>query len=74
MIIALTNFEALCDFRPIDDIKKSLSDVSELAACVGKDWESLTLRDWFTNLMKCDPGVVKQQLLALKVIEDLAVF
>lgn len=67
MIIALTDFEALCDFRPIDEIKKSLSDVPELAACIGKEWENLDLRDWFTNLMKCDPDFVKQQLLTLKV-------
>jgi len=67
MIIALTDFEALCDFRPIEAIRESILDVPELAACLGEDWENLGLRDWFTHLMKCEPSFVQEKLILLKV-------
>lgn len=66
MIIALTDFEALCDFRPFSVIRDHIGQVPQLARCIGSDWESMSLKDCFTALMKCDPETVRQELLSFK--------
>jgi mannose-6-phosphate isomerase len=66
MLIALTDFEALCDFRPLSVIRGHLRDVPQLARCVGDGWEAMTLQECFTALMKCDASVVREQLTDLK--------
>ena len=73
MAIALTPFEALCGFRPIDEIKTYLETIPELRAIVGEDIIheltpvsevplNLSLKQCFQSLMTCDEIVVAQQL------------
>ena len=66
MIIALTDFEALCDFRPFSVIQEHIRAISQLKSCIGDNWESLTLKECFTALMKCDPNLVRDQLASFK--------
>ena len=66
MLIALTDFEALCDFRPFSVIKEHIGLIPQLARCIGADWQNLELKDCFTNLMKCDADKVRQELLSFK--------
>ncbi|XP_054266570.1 mannose-6-phosphate isomerase-like isoform X1 [Macrosteles quadrilineatus] len=37
MAVALTDFEALCGFRPLDEIKQFLDRIPELRSCMGQD-------------------------------------
>jgi len=70
MIIALTDFEALCDFRPFSVIRQHIVEVPQLARCIGDNWESLDLKECFTSLMKCNPETVRKELLSL--LEDVS--
>lgn len=70
--IALTEFEGLCGFRPLSEIKNFLQEVPELKSAVGDKAENLIssdaanykepLKDCFENLMNCDPEVLKKNL------------
>lgn len=76
MAIALTPFEALCGFRPLNEIKQFLIDYPEFRNVVGhsvahefisnfeKDGKQ-SLKNLFSSLMKADDGVVKKELEAL---------
>ena len=66
MIIALTKFEALCDFRPFSVIREHIREIPQLAKCIGAQWESMTLKECFTALMKCDPKIVQEELASFK--------
>jgi len=70
--IALTEFEGLCGFRPLSEIKTFLQEVPELKSAVGNKVDDLIssdgtnykepLKDCFENLMNCDPDVLKKNL------------
>lgn len=71
--IALTPFEALCGFRPINEIKDYLNNIPELVAVIGEtDVNSLlraadsmasdVLQQCFRSLMTCDSNEVTRQL------------
>ncbi|KAF5303326.1 hypothetical protein FQA39_LY10065 [Lamprigera yunnana] len=71
--IALTKFQALCGFRPIEEIKWFMKNVRELRAIVGTDKaeklicsneqnEKDTLKLCFRSMMMCSVDVVKKQL------------
>ncbi|KAL0124075.1 hypothetical protein PUN28_006103 [Cardiocondyla obscurior] len=73
LAIALSPFETLCGFRPIDEIKDYLNNIPELFAVVGENnilnlsqaAVSLTddaLKQCFYSLMTCDSTKVQQQL------------
>ncbi|KAH0955816.1 hypothetical protein HN011_004240 [Eciton burchellii] len=73
LAIALTNFEALCGFRPIDEIKLFLQKIPELHVLMKENnvrslFEaddsivSDILRQCFYNLMTCNSNEVTQQL------------
>lgn len=73
LAIALTNFEALCGFRPIEEIKDYLHNIPELYAVIGETTISLllgatdsmisnALQKCFYNLMTCDSNEVDRQL------------
>ncbi|XP_046383477.1 mannose-6-phosphate isomerase [Ischnura elegans] len=70
--IALTPFEALCGFRPMEEIKNFLKSIEELRQLIGEDvvlklingGESETeaaLKACFTELMKCPDELVAVQ-------------
>ncbi|XP_077264341.1 mannose phosphate isomerase [Temnothorax americanus] len=76
LAIALCPFEALCGFRPIDEIKDYLNNISELFAVVGEtnvhrlsqaadSTISDALQQCFYSLMTCDSNKVTQQLRSL---------
>ncbi|CAM1332674.1 MPI (predicted) [Pycnogonum litorale] len=73
MAIALTKFQALCGFRPVDEILKHLNDIPELSVVVGdgniqelqNEKSSLALRKCFTSLMTCGNNVVEDNLAKL---------
>lgn len=82
MAIAVSSFEALCGFRPVEEIKEYLEYIPELCAVVGKEnAENLSsanlskanstpshhLQQCFYSLMDCDPGKVAKQLQKLIV-------
>ena len=72
--VALTQFEGLCGFRPLEEIKGFLAAVPELREVT--DHESLLsssqenytaqLRLCFESLMTCKPEVLKEQLRVLE--------
>lgn len=73
LAIALTPFEALCGFRPINEIKDYLNNIPELVAVIGEINVTLLLRaadsaigdalqQCFRCLMTCDPNEVTRQL------------
>ena len=78
MAIALTPFEALCGFMPVQSIAPYLKHTPEFAAlipqpaidrflaCVEPELESADykgpLRDVFSSFMAADAGLVKEQL------------
>jgi len=73
LAIALTNFEALCGFRPVDEIKLFLRKIPELHVLMKENnvcslFEaddsivSDILRQCFYNLMTCNSNEVAQQL------------
>ncbi|XP_011335760.2 mannose-6-phosphate isomerase isoform X1 [Ooceraea biroi] len=76
LAIALTDFEALCGFRPIDEIKLRLQKLPELRIVMGRtnvhslfeaddSMVSDTLRQCFHSLMTCDSDEVARQLKCL---------
>ncbi|NWU66429.1 MPI isomerase, partial [Pterocles burchelli] len=79
MAIALTPFEGLCGFRPVEEIVAFLQSVPELRALVGEvaaeqlersgsddpRGVSAALRVCFTRLMKCEKKVFVEQLNTL---------
>ncbi|XP_011859434.1 PREDICTED: mannose-6-phosphate isomerase isoform X2 [Vollenhovia emeryi] len=76
LAIALCPFEALCGFRPIDEIKDYLNNIPELFAVIGEidvcllsqatdSTISEALQQCFHNLMTCDSKEVIQQLRGL---------
>jgi len=73
LAIALTPFEALCGFRPINEIKDYLNNIPELVTVIGETNVSLllqaadsmvndALQQCFHNLMTCDSNEVTRQL------------
>lgn len=73
LMIALTEFEALCGFRPIEEIKEYLELLPELRAVIGEDLvhECMIINDsenieplkkCFRSLMMCDHNLVILQL------------
>nr|CAB3263933.1 mannose-6-phosphate isomerase-like [Phallusia mammillata] len=76
MAIALTQFEALCGFRPVKEINDFLEAVPELAAVVGEEAvtllkndhpvkgksTSVALKACFTKVILCEKAVREQQL------------
>lgn len=76
LAIALCPFEALCGFRPIDEIKDYLNNIPELFAIVGEtnvcrlsqaadSMISDALQQCFYSLMTCDFNEVTRQLRSL---------
>lgn len=77
LAVALTPFEALCGFRPIEEIKHFLEVVPELRAVVGQEVASellvsdeagmhQALKNCFHSLMTCPEETVQTQLQALQ--------
>ena len=73
--IALTNFEGLCGFRPLEEIQGFFKTIPELAAvcdqCDGlmaatQDNYEESLRKCFESLMLCTKETLQQQLQSLK--------
>jgi len=73
MALALTDFVALCGFRPFDTIAGYLQNVPQLAALVPsealeafvKNQSAETFKAVFAAIMSADPALVKNQLQAL---------
>ncbi|XKL62739.1 hypothetical protein PGB90_002572 [Kerria lacca] len=63
LAIALTTFEALCGFRPLDEIKKFFSNIPELSDLIGiEKVEKLLKSDEFSyknNLKNCFESLIK---------------
>ncbi|XP_010899641.1 mannose-6-phosphate isomerase isoform X2 [Esox lucius] len=87
MAIALTHFEGLCGFRPLEEIIGFLKSVPEFHALVGNEAAeelqssvgdarrtSLALKKCFTRMMNCEKKVFVDQLnmLVKRVSEDAA--
>ncbi|XP_018621208.2 mannose-6-phosphate isomerase [Scleropages formosus] len=84
MAIALTHFEGLCGFRPVEEIVGFLKSVPEFHALVGNEAaEELrgsvgtmgqALRKCFTRMMNCEKKVFVDQLnmLVKRVTEEAA--
>lgn len=73
LAIALTPFEALCSFRPIEEIKEYLKLLPELRTVIGENIvnefmmtndcnDILPLKNCFHSLMTCDHDLVTLQL------------
>ncbi|XP_011642247.1 mannose-6-phosphate isomerase isoform X1 [Pogonomyrmex barbatus] len=73
LAIALSPFEALCGFRPIDEIRDYLNNIPELLAVVGENninrlfqatdsTINAALQQCFHSLMTCDSNEVTRQL------------
>ncbi|KAF2882815.1 hypothetical protein ILUMI_23327 [Ignelater luminosus] len=74
LAIALTPFEALCGFRPINEIQNFVKNVRELRAIIGTDTAErfLTtedgagtkeiLKECFKNMMTCSQDQITEQL------------
>ncbi|TRY96024.1 hypothetical protein DNTS_002171 [Danionella cerebrum] len=87
MAIALTPFEGLCGFRPMDEILAFLKNVPEFRALVGSEASeelqsangdpervSLALKKCFTRMMNCEKKVFVDQLnmLVKRISEEEA--
>jgi mannose-6-phosphate isomerase len=77
MAIALSDFEALCGFRPLEEIKHFLRSIPELASVIGEnDTKALldsneanyhsALKGAFTSLMKASKDALAKELASLK--------
>lgn len=77
MAIALTDFEALCGFRPLSQIQANLKAVPSLSEAIGKnaaeallkatkDNHGAALKNAFTALMKCPKDKLTKLLTSLK--------
>ena len=73
--VALTQFEGLCGFRPLEEIQTFLQTVPELRGAVAEHQSLLAatqqsyeqqLKEAFQSLMVCSPEVLKEQLQALQ--------
>ena len=73
--VALTQFEGLCGFRPLEEIQTFLQTVPELREAVTEHQALLAatnqsyeqqLRQAFQSLMVCSPDLLKEQLEALQ--------
>ena len=72
MAIAITDFEALCDFVPLEELAAAVSSVPELRDCIGDapasaltsddgsagSWAKSSLKEAFSALMTCPPKKV----------------
>ena len=80
LAIALTNFEAMCGFRPFHEIVQKVETVPELRSVVGNDAcekmkaahmsddvgiKKAALKICFTALMSCDTEIIKAELDSL---------
>ena len=80
LAIALTDFQAMCGFRPFHEIAYKVETVSELRSVVGKDAcekikaaqisndvsiQKAALKFCFTTLMSCNPEVIETELDSL---------
>ncbi|KAK3913864.1 Mannose-6-phosphate isomerase [Frankliniella fusca] len=75
LAIALTPFEALCGFRPIQQIKGFLDRIPELRTIIGEAASNLqasdeagiqsALRECFQALMTCPAEIIQEQLSLL---------
>ena len=80
LAIALTDFQAMCGFRPFHEIAHKVETVSELRSVVGKDAcekmkaaqmsddvaiQKAALKYFFTALMSSDPKVIETELDSL---------
>ncbi|XP_017341679.2 mannose-6-phosphate isomerase [Ictalurus punctatus] len=87
MAIALTEFEGLCGFRPVEEIISFLKNVPEFHALVGNEAAdelqssrdnparaSLALKKCFSRMMNCEKKVFVDQLnmLVKRVLEEEA--
>ncbi|XP_045544026.1 mannose-6-phosphate isomerase isoform X2 [Salmo salar] len=87
MAVALTHFEGLCGFRPVEEIIGFLKSVPEFHALVGNEAAeellssigeegrtSLALKKCFTRMMNCEKKVFVDQLnmLVKRVTEEAA--
>ncbi|XP_051548667.1 mannose-6-phosphate isomerase-like isoform X2 [Myxocyprinus asiaticus] len=87
MAIALTQFEGLCGFRPVGEIKAFLKNVPEFRALVGNEAAeelqnaegdpertSLALKKCFTRMMNCEKKLFVDQLnmLVKRISEEEA--
>ncbi|XP_036390983.1 mannose-6-phosphate isomerase [Megalops cyprinoides] len=87
MAVALTQFEGLCGFRPVEEIVGFLKSVPEFHALVGNEAAeelqssggdavrlSLALKKCFTRMMNCEKKVFVDQLnmLVKRVSEEAA--
>ncbi|XP_013388578.1 mannose-6-phosphate isomerase [Lingula anatina] len=84
--IALTPFQGMCGFRPIEELVKFLKAIPELQSVIGLEnaqgvisalsgkAQQAALKQAFTALMSCDPKIVETNLQALisKVQERVA--
>ncbi|XP_036824515.1 mannose-6-phosphate isomerase-like [Oncorhynchus mykiss] len=85
MAIALTQFEGLCGFRPVEEIIGFLKSIPEFHTLVGKEAAeerqssigedlriSLALKKCFACMMNCEKKVFVDQLdmLVKRVTED----
>ena len=73
--VALTPFEGLCGFRPLEEIQTFLQNLPELRGAVTEHQPLLSasqqsyqhqLKEAFQSLMVCSPEVLKEQLEALQ--------
>jgi len=62
--LPLGAFEALCAFRPLEEVRRNVADVQELQRLCG-DATSASLKDLFSRLMRTDPATVAEQVVAL---------
>lgn len=61
MAIALTDFECLCGFRPISEIKSNLEEFPELRD-ISDLTDNITLEQFFYKFAHCDDIVISAQL------------
>ena len=77
MAIALTNFEGLCGFRPLKEIKSNLEYIAQLRHVVGEDVANclldstedvyeMALKKCFTSLMQCDKMIINEKVSELQ--------
>ena len=77
MAIALTNFEGLCGFRPLSEIKRHFETVHQLRLIVGQEAAKelicsdngsydRAMRKCFTLLMQCDKDQIAKQVHELE--------
>ena len=74
MAIALTNFEGLCGFRPLKEIKNNIESIVQLRPLLGEeaakdllkstqDVYEIALKKCFTALMQCDKQNIRKKVM-----------